>query len=147
MANLLPSLSVSGAFLGGGPASPSPVAPAAAGLPSLDRTMASVGQLVLDLCDPELRENAIFDLSKREKRMGHWRKEEERGKKRKRRWRKEEEEEEEKKHTWEMIRANILRGGVQRGHGQWRLLLATCVRSEGIDRGEKTEVRNRGEKS
>ncbi|RWW32998.1 hypothetical protein GW17_00002302 [Ensete ventricosum] len=72
--------------------------------------------------------------------MGHWRKEEERGKKRKRRWRKEEEEEEEKKHTWEMIRANILRGGVQQGHGQWRLLLATCVRSEGIDRGEKTEL-------
>ncbi|CAL9153145.1 unnamed protein product [Musa hybrid cultivar] len=77
-----------GAFLGGGTDSPSPVAPAAAGQPVTGRKMASVEQLVLDLCDPELREHALFDLSKRkkkEKRKGQWRKEEERGKKRKQR--------------------------------------------------------------
>ncbi|THU53983.1 hypothetical protein C4D60_Mb10t20180 [Musa balbisiana] len=70
MANLPPSLSISSASFGGGPAPPSPVASAAAaaaavGQPPKDRKMASAEQLVLDLCDPELRENALLDLSKK----------------------------------------------------------------------------------
>ncbi|WOL05076.1 hypothetical protein Cni_G13799 [Canna indica] len=67
MANLPPSLSISSASFGGGPAPPSPVAAAAggAGQPGKDRKMASAEQLVLDLCDPELRENALLDLSKK----------------------------------------------------------------------------------
>ncbi|XP_008794446.1 CCR4-NOT transcription complex subunit 9-like isoform X2 [Phoenix dactylifera] len=65
MANLPPSLSISSSFGGSAPSSP-----AAAGSGSAttqvtkDRKMASAEQLVLDLCDPELRENALLDLSK-----------------------------------------------------------------------------------
>ena len=34
------------------------------GQASKDKKMASAEQLVLDLCDPELRENALLELSK-----------------------------------------------------------------------------------
>ena len=53
---------------------------------------------------------------------------EEGGRKRKR-WRRMKEEEEEKRHTKEVIRANILHGGVQCGRSKQRLSIATCVRS------------------
>nr|XP_010941549.1 CCR4-NOT transcription complex subunit 9 isoform X3 [Elaeis guineensis] len=48
-------------------AAPSPSAPVAAGAvqPVKDRKMASAEQLVLDLLDPHLRENALLDLSKK----------------------------------------------------------------------------------
>ncbi|XP_042472747.1 CCR4-NOT transcription complex subunit 9-like [Zingiber officinale] len=72
MANLPPTLSLGGASFGGGAAPPSPAAappsPAAAAAssqPTKDRKIASAEQLVLDLCDAELRENALLDLSKK----------------------------------------------------------------------------------
>ncbi|PKA57008.1 hypothetical protein AXF42_Ash002312 [Apostasia shenzhenica] len=68
MANLPPSLSINSPPFGG-PAPPSPAAAAAvaavAAQATKDRKMASAEQLVLDLCDPELRENALLDLSKK----------------------------------------------------------------------------------
>lgn len=64
MANLPPNLSLGGASFGGGAAPPSPAASSASGQPSKDRKIASAEQLVLDLCDAELRENALLDLSK-----------------------------------------------------------------------------------
>lgn len=71
MANLPPSLSIGAAsFAAPSPPPPSPGASssssAAAAAPGAakDRKMASAEQLVLDLCDPELRENALLDLSK-----------------------------------------------------------------------------------
>ncbi len=72
MANLPPSLSIGAAsFAAPSPPPPSPGASssssaAAAAAPGAapDRNMASAEQLVLDLCDPELRENALLDLSK-----------------------------------------------------------------------------------
>ncbi|XP_062212616.1 uncharacterized protein LOC133913465 isoform X1 [Phragmites australis] len=58
MANLPPSLSI------GAPSTPAPAsAPAPAA--SMDRNMATAEQLVLDLCNPDLRENALLDLSKK----------------------------------------------------------------------------------
>ncbi|KAJ6815523.1 putative cell differentiation protein RCD1-like protein [Iris pallida] len=59
MANLPPSLSVNLNPPFGGPSPPSP---SSAGK---ERRMASAEQLVLDLCDPDLRENALLDLSKK----------------------------------------------------------------------------------
>ncbi|KAF2555745.1 hypothetical protein F2Q68_00017064 [Brassica cretica] len=56
MANLPPSLSMGTPF--GGP-STSVGAPA-----NKDRNLASAEQLVLDLSNPELRENALLELSK-----------------------------------------------------------------------------------
>ncbi|XP_042434547.1 CCR4-NOT transcription complex subunit 9-like isoform X2 [Zingiber officinale] len=64
MANLPPNLSLGGASFVGGPAPPSPSA-ASSGQPPKDRKIASAEQLVLDLCDAELRENALLDLSKK----------------------------------------------------------------------------------
>ncbi|KAK1643565.1 hypothetical protein QYE76_061457 [Lolium multiflorum] len=72
MANLPPSLSVGPSFGAPSPPPPPPssssaaanaAATAAAG--GRDRKMVSAEQLVLDLCDPELRENALLDLSKK----------------------------------------------------------------------------------
>lgn len=59
MANLPQSLSVNAPF--GGPSTSAPVAGAPA---SKDRKMASAEHLVLDLSNPELRENALLELSK-----------------------------------------------------------------------------------
>lgn len=64
MANLPPSLSVNLNPAFGGPSPPSPSAGGPGGQASRDRRLASAEQLVLDLCDPELRENALLDLSK-----------------------------------------------------------------------------------
>ncbi|XP_020588307.1 cell differentiation protein RCD1 homolog isoform X2 [Phalaenopsis equestris] len=70
MANLPTSLSINSPPYGGPAPSPltTPAAAAAAlaavAVQSKDRKMASAEQLVLDLCDPELRENALLDLSK-----------------------------------------------------------------------------------
>lgn len=62
MANIPPS------FAGASPPSPSPMAGSssgpAPGQVSKDKKMASAEQLVLELCDPELRENALLELSK-----------------------------------------------------------------------------------
>jgi len=68
MANLQPSLTIPPSFAGASPPSPSPVAGSSSG-PALgqaakDKKMASAEQLVLELCDPELRENALLELSK-----------------------------------------------------------------------------------
>lgn len=66
MANLPSSLSINSPPYGG-PAPPPLAAVAAAAAVAAqakDRKMASAEQLVLDLCDPELRENALLDLSK-----------------------------------------------------------------------------------
>ncbi|KAJ0980746.1 hypothetical protein J5N97_009001 [Dioscorea zingiberensis] len=62
MANLPQGLSLNSPF-----GSPPPSSPAggAAGQVNKERKMASAEQLVLDLCDPELRENALLDLSKK----------------------------------------------------------------------------------
>ncbi|XP_020588309.1 cell differentiation protein RCD1 homolog isoform X3 [Phalaenopsis equestris] len=71
MANLPTSLSINSPPYGGPAPSPltTPAAAAAAlaavAVQSKDRKMASAEQLVLDLCDPELRENALLDLSKK----------------------------------------------------------------------------------
>lgn len=64
MANLPPSLSVNLPPLGGpsGWSSSSETAPNLAG--NRDRKMASAEQLVLDLSNPDLRENALLELSK-----------------------------------------------------------------------------------
>ncbi|KAF2587045.1 hypothetical protein F2Q70_00036888 [Brassica cretica] len=57
MANLPPSLSMGTPF--GGPSN-------SAGAPAnKDRNLASAEQLVLDLSNPELRENALLELSKK----------------------------------------------------------------------------------
>ncbi|KAH9651993.1 cell differentiation Rcd1-like protein [Citrus sinensis] len=64
MANLPQSLSMNVPF-GGGPSASSPSAPAGAGA-NKDRKMASAEHLVLDLSNPDLRENALLELSKRE---------------------------------------------------------------------------------
>ncbi|XP_061984588.1 uncharacterized protein LOC133703883 isoform X3 [Populus nigra] len=62
MANLPQSLSMNTPF--GGPSASNP---AAAGAPAnKDRKMASAEHLVLDLSNPDLRENALLELSKRE---------------------------------------------------------------------------------
>jgi CCR4-NOT transcription complex subunit 9 len=67
MVNMQPSLSVP-SFAGASPPSPSQLAVGSGGpmmgQASKDKTMASAEQLVLDLCDPELRENALLELSK-----------------------------------------------------------------------------------
>ncbi|XP_010923682.1 uncharacterized protein [Elaeis guineensis] len=66
MANLPPTLSISPSFGGSTPSSPAAaVSGGAATQATKDRKMASAEQLVLDLCDPELRENALLDLSKK----------------------------------------------------------------------------------
>ncbi|KAH9651992.1 cell differentiation Rcd1-like protein [Citrus sinensis] len=62
MANLPQSLSMNVPF-GGGPSASSPSAPAGAGA-NKDRKMASAEHLVLDLSNPDLRENALLELSK-----------------------------------------------------------------------------------
>ncbi|KAE8796638.1 cell differentiation protein RCD1 [Hordeum vulgare] len=68
MANLPPSLAAGPSF---GAPSPPPLPPSsgssAAPPPAggRDRKMVSAEQLVLDLCDPELRENALLELSKK----------------------------------------------------------------------------------
>ncbi|KAG0527427.1 hypothetical protein BDA96_06G232500 [Sorghum bicolor] len=63
MANIPPS------FAGVSPPSPSPMAGSSSGLApgqaAKDKKMASAEQLVLELCDPELRENALLELSKK----------------------------------------------------------------------------------
>ena len=68
MANLQPSLSIPPSFAGASPPSPSPIGGGGVGggggQPAKDMKMASAEQLVLDLCDPELRENALLELSK-----------------------------------------------------------------------------------
>uniref|UniRef100_A0ACD5X587 Uncharacterized protein n=1 Tax=Avena sativa TaxID=4498 RepID=A0ACD5X587_AVESA len=65
MANLQPSVSVSPSIA----ASPSPIGSGGGGASVTQegnrRNMASVEQLVLDLCDPVLRENALVELSKK----------------------------------------------------------------------------------
>lgn len=61
MAN--PPLPVTPPF--GGPTPPSPTAAGGAAQVTKDRKMASAEQLVLDLCDPDLRENALLELSKK----------------------------------------------------------------------------------
>ncbi|XP_030542865.1 CCR4-NOT transcription complex subunit 9 isoform X1 [Rhodamnia argentea] len=62
MPNLPQSLSMNAPF-GAGPGAP---APGPGGPPpSKDRKMASAEQLVLDLCNPDLRENALLELSKK----------------------------------------------------------------------------------
>ncbi|CAL5402742.1 unnamed protein product [Camellia sinensis] len=60
MANLPQSLSVNSPFLG----SASSAANAAGPQPSKDRKMQSAEQLVLDLSNPDVRENALLELSK-----------------------------------------------------------------------------------
>ncbi|XP_006652810.1 CCR4-NOT transcription complex subunit 9-like [Oryza brachyantha] len=71
MANLQPSIAIPPSYAGASPPSPSPIGGggggvgAGVGQPSKDRKMASAEQLVLDLCDPELRENALLELSKK----------------------------------------------------------------------------------
>uniref|UniRef100_A0A2K1YHG6 Uncharacterized protein n=1 Tax=Populus trichocarpa TaxID=3694 RepID=A0A2K1YHG6_POPTR len=61
MANLPQSLSMNTPF--GGPSASNPAA--AAGAPAnKDRKMASAEHLVLDLSNPDLRENALLELSK-----------------------------------------------------------------------------------
>lgn len=66
MANLPSTLSVSSSFGGSTPSSPAAaVSGGATTQATKDRKIASAEQLVLDLCDPELRENALLDLSKK----------------------------------------------------------------------------------
>ncbi|KAG1368417.1 CCR4-NOT transcription complex subunit 9 [Cocos nucifera] len=66
MANLAPTLSISSSFGGSTPSSPAAaVSGGATTQATKDRKIASAEQLVLDLCDPELRENALLDLSKK----------------------------------------------------------------------------------
>lgn len=61
MTNLQPSLSFAGALA----ACPSPICGGTAGLQEgNDRKMASAEQLVLDICNPKLRENALLQLAK-----------------------------------------------------------------------------------
>lgn len=65
MANLPQSLSLNAPF-GGGPSAsnPSAAAAAAGAGATKDRKMASAEHLVLDLSNPDLRENALLELSK-----------------------------------------------------------------------------------
>lgn len=63
MANLPQNLSISATAFGGGPAAPSPSAVGAQ--PNKDRKMQSAEQLVLDLSNPDHRENALLELSKK----------------------------------------------------------------------------------
>uniref|UniRef100_A0ACD5UFG1 Uncharacterized protein n=1 Tax=Avena sativa TaxID=4498 RepID=A0ACD5UFG1_AVESA len=71
MANLQPSVPMPPSFAGASSPSPSPIGGgagaggAAAAQEPNDRKMASAEQLVLDLCDRELRENALLELSKK----------------------------------------------------------------------------------
>lgn len=61
MTNLQPSLSFAGALA----ACTSPICGGTAGLQEgNDRKMASAEQLVLDICNPKLRENALLQLAK-----------------------------------------------------------------------------------
>ncbi|XP_037494476.1 CCR4-NOT transcription complex subunit 9 [Jatropha curcas] len=62
MANLPQSLSMNAPF--GGPSASTPTAAGAP--PNKDRKMASAEHLVLDLSNPDLRENALLELSKKE---------------------------------------------------------------------------------
>ncbi|RRT81449.1 hypothetical protein B296_00000575 [Ensete ventricosum] len=63
MSNLPQPHCLAPAFSGG--AAPPPLSSAAGGgQPVRDRKIASAEQLVLDLCDPDLRENALGELSK-----------------------------------------------------------------------------------
>jgi len=64
MSNLPQSLSMGTAFGGGGPPSSSSGAGAQGSGAGKDRKMASAEQLVLELSNPELRENALLELSK-----------------------------------------------------------------------------------
>ena len=71
MANLPPSLSGGPSLGAPSPPPPPPASSSAANAAAVqaaaggrDRKMVSAEQLVLDLCDPELRENALLDLSK-----------------------------------------------------------------------------------
>ncbi|XP_038898427.1 CCR4-NOT transcription complex subunit 9 isoform X2 [Benincasa hispida] len=61
MANLPQSLSMNAAFGGPGPSIPG----ASGAPPNKERKMASSEQLVLDLSNPDLRENALLELSKK----------------------------------------------------------------------------------
>ncbi|XP_044967635.1 CCR4-NOT transcription complex subunit 9-like isoform X1 [Hordeum vulgare subsp. vulgare] len=69
MASLQPSLPEPSSFAGASPPSPSPIGGGAGGgsasAAQEPRKMASAEQLVLDLCDRELRENALLELSKK----------------------------------------------------------------------------------
>ncbi|GKV22210.1 hypothetical protein SLEP1_g32094 [Rubroshorea leprosula] len=60
MANLPQSLSMNVPFGGPGPSNPASLGGAA----NKDRKMASAEHLVLDLSNPDLRENALLELSK-----------------------------------------------------------------------------------
>ena len=66
MSNLPQSLSMGAAFGGGG--APTPSSSGGAGAQGSgagkDRKMASAEQLVLELSNPELRENALLELAK-----------------------------------------------------------------------------------
>ncbi|KAG2394682.1 uncharacterized protein HKW66_Vig0079430 [Vigna angularis] len=65
MSNLPQSLSMGAAFGGGGPPSSSGGTGAQGSGGGKDRKMASAEQLVLELSNPELRENALLELSKK----------------------------------------------------------------------------------
>ncbi|KAL9319836.1 hypothetical protein ACSQ67_011675 [Phaseolus vulgaris] len=65
MSNLPQSLSMGAAFGGGGPQSSSSGAGSQGSGAGKDRKMASAEQLVLELSNPELRENALLELSKK----------------------------------------------------------------------------------
>nr|GMD51325.1 cell differentiation protein RCD1 homolog [Ipomoea batatas]GME16832.1 cell differentiation protein RCD1 homolog [Ipomoea batatas] len=65
MANLPQGLSINAAAFGGGPASASSSSAAVGPQPNKDRKMQSAEQLVLDLSNPDLRENALLELSKK----------------------------------------------------------------------------------
>ncbi|KAL0302017.1 UNVERIFIED_CONTAM: hypothetical protein Sradi_6478500 [Sesamum radiatum] len=62
MANLTPSLNLKAPPFEVG--SSSTIAAAAAAAANMDRRMQSAEHLVLDLCNPDLRENALLELSK-----------------------------------------------------------------------------------
>lgn len=63
MANMTQSLSMNTPF-GGIPSASVPSIAGGSAQPNKDRKMASAEQLVLDLSNPELRENALLELSK-----------------------------------------------------------------------------------
>ncbi|KAL0362288.1 UNVERIFIED_CONTAM: CCR4-NOT transcription complex subunit [Sesamum calycinum] len=63
MANLTPSLNLKAPPFEVG--SSSTIAAAAAAAANMDRRMQSAEHLVLDLCNPDLRENALLELSKK----------------------------------------------------------------------------------
>ncbi|KAL0310995.1 UNVERIFIED_CONTAM: CCR4-NOT transcription complex subunit [Sesamum angustifolium] len=68
MANLTPSLNLKAPPFEVG--SSSTIAAAAAAAANMDRRMQSAEHLVLDLCNPDLRENALLELSKLQPMMG-----------------------------------------------------------------------------